>query len=154
MFIPEKQYRVIIKNTIIETIDIIVLNNKWQILLGCRNNEPMKWVYYIPWWRRYKNELINNSIMRKAKEELWINIKIEKLIFLWIYDDIYDNSMFEWLSSHYSSITYVYILNELEEKTINKDNQHSDLKFFDINDYTLHDMIKIRIKDIGNKSII
>jgi hypothetical protein len=55
-----------------------------------------------------------DGVKRKMSEELWIAIDIKKLIFLWIYDDIFDNSIFENISSHYSPITYVYHLDESE----------------------------------------
>lgn len=154
MFIDTDKYKIIIENTIVECVDLIILNWRWQILLWLRNNEPLKWVYYIPWWRRHKNEIIMSSIKRKAKEELWLDINENKILFLWIYDDIYPNSMFEWISSHYTSITYVYKIDDEIENNIRKDQQHSDLMFFDIWDPKLNDMIKLRIKDMQAKNII
>lgn len=154
MFIEKEKYKIIIENTIIETIDLIIINNEWKILLWLRNNEPLKWEYYIPWGRRYKNELINDSIRRKAYEELWIQIDPNQVVFLWIYDDIYPNSMFDNTSSHYSSITYMYKLTKSEENNLRKDTQHSDLKFFDVNDNTLNNLIKIRIKDMRDKGLL
>ncbi len=154
MFIENEIYKIIIENTIIEAIDLMIINQKWQLLLWLRNNEPLKWIYYITWWRRYKNEKIIDAIKRKAYEELWIKIDENKIIFIWIYDDIYDNSIFGNIPSHYSSITYIYKLDKDEEKKIRKDDQHEELKFFDINNPNIHKAIKIRIKDIKDKKII
>lgn len=148
MFIDEDTYRIILKNSIIPTCDIICLTNDKKILLCLRNNEPLKWIYYIPWWRRYKNERIIDSVKRKAHEELWLKIDESRLRFLWVYDDIYDNSAFEWLSTHCEAITFVYLINDEEVKSIKTDSQHSDFKYFDIDDIWLYKSIYERIDDI------
>ena len=148
MFINDKLYKEIVKNTIIQTIDIVFLNENNQILLGLRKNNPLKWFYYLPWGRRYKNEKILDSAKRKSKEELWISININKLIFLWVYDDIFDNSIYKNIGTHCSPITYVYKLNKIEKNNIKKDPQHSKFMFFELDDKTLHEMVKLRILDI------
>lgn len=154
MFIKDKLYREIIDKTIIQTIDIVFLNDKNEILLWLRNNNPLKWVYYLPGWRRLKSETILESAKRKAKEEIWINIDTDKLIFLWVYDDIYENSMYKWIWSHYSPIIYIYKLNDIEAKNIKTDLQHNDLKFFNINDKNLCYMLSEKISDIKKLNIL
>jgi hypothetical protein len=154
MYINNELYKEIIDKTIVQTIDIVFFNDKNEILLLYRNNSPLKWIYYIPWWRRLKNETILESAKRKSLEELWINIKEDKLKFLWIYDDILNDSIYENISTHCSPITYLYNLSKDEEKSINLDGQHSDFKFFSINDSNLHFMVKIRINDIIKLNII
>lgn len=87
------------------------------------------------------------------EEELWLQIDAEKLLFLWVYDDIFNDSMYEDVGIHCSPITFVYPLSIEEEPQIRGDNQHSDFKFFDQDDNSLHDMVKLRIKDIQNLSL-
>lgn len=154
MFIKDTLYKKIIKTTIIQTVDIVFLNTQNQILLWLRNNSPLKWQYYLPWWRRNKNELIIDSVKRKSKEEIWLDIDIKKLVFLWVYDDIYNDSMYENIWSHYSPIIYVYRLDNIEEKNIKTNSQHSNFKFFDLNDNSLHQILKERILDIKKINIL
>ena len=154
MYINDELYKNIIDKTIIQTLDIIYINSKNKILLGIRNNEPLKWVFYIPWWRRFKNETILESAKRKSKEELNIDIDINKLTFLWVYDDIFYNSIYENIWTHCSPITFIYKLSDVEEKNIKLDSQHNEFKFFDINDKNIHDMVKIRINDIKKLELI
>ncbi|HBA45392.1 TPA: hypothetical protein DEG21_01955 [Patescibacteria group bacterium] len=40
---------------------------------------------------RYKGETIEEGVRRKMKEELGIDIDVGKLIFLGVYDDIFEN---------------------------------------------------------------
>ncbi|MDD2870850.1 MAG: NUDIX domain-containing protein [Candidatus Gracilibacteria bacterium] len=154
MFIKDKLYREIIDKTIIQTIDIVFLNDKNEILLGLRNNNPLKGVYYLPGGRRLKSETILESAKRKAKEEIGINIDTDKLIFLGVYDDIYENSMYKGIGSHYSPIIYIYKLNDIEAKNIKTDLQHNDLKFFNINDKNLCYMLSEKISDIKKLNIL
>jgi len=154
MYLKPEIYKIILENSIVVTVDVIFVNGEGEILLGLRNNEPLKWVYYIPGGRRFKNETINNWVMRKMKEELWLDIDVEKLILLSVYDDIFDNSAFESIATHTTSITYIYHLSEYEEKNIwISDSQHNEIKFFDIGDPTLHEMVKIRVRDMRKRGL-
>lgn len=82
MFIEDDIYKTILQNIVVETVDILVINTSWQLLLWLRNNQPLQNVYYIPWWRREKNEKLIDAVIRKMREELWIDIDIKKLIFI------------------------------------------------------------------------
>ena len=104
MFIDEDSYKTIVRNSIIPTCDIICITKDKKILLCLRNNEPLKWIYYIPWWKRYKNEKMVDSAKRKSYEELWLEVDVNRLNFLGVYDDIYDNSAFEWISFHMTNL--------------------------------------------------
>lgn len=154
MLLNDEEYKQIVNTTVITTIDIIFLNSDNAILLWLRNNEPLKWVYYIPWWRRIKNEIIYESVIRKSKEELWIDIDINKLQFLWIYDDIYHNSKYDNIWMHCSPQTFIYRMSDEEVNNIKIDEQHSDYSFFDIESQSLHENIKIRIQDMKEKRFI
>lgn len=155
MYIEHNIYKTIMEYSIIDTVDVIILNKDNQILLWLRNNEPLQGIYYIPGGRRYKNESMIDSVKRKMREELWLDIDPERLIFLWVYDDIFENSMFEEIWSHYSPITYIYHLTEKEEENIGiTDTQHSSIQFFDPEDPSLHEMVKIRIWDMKHRNLL
>ncbi len=111
-------------------------------------------VYYIPGWRVNKWEKSFDAAKRKAFEELGITIDISRLQFVWVYDDIFDNSAFEDISTHCIPVTYLYLLNLREESELSLgDSQHSDLKFFPFDDPSLHDMVKMRIVDMNFNNI-
>ena len=155
MFLNPKIYKQVITNSIVSSVDVIFVNREGKILLGLRNNEPLRWVYYIPGGMRYKGETMIDWVKRKMKEELEIDIDEKKLIFLGVYDDIFEVWFFEGIKGHSCPITYVYHLSEDEEKNISiGDNQHNDLKFFNIHDPTLHEMVKIRVRDMKEKGIV
>ncbi|MCK9272204.1 NUDIX domain-containing protein [Candidatus Gracilibacteria bacterium] len=155
MHLPPEIYKQVITNSIVSSVDVIFVNGEGKILLGLRNNEPLKGVYYIPGGMRYKGETIEEGVRRKMKEELGIDIDVGKLIFLGVYDDIFENGYFEGVKAHSCPITYVYHLSDDEEKNIGiGDIRHNDIKFFDIDDPTLHEMVKIRVRDMREKGIV
>lgn len=150
MFIEKELYKTILQCIPIPTVDIIFLNSHNEILLGKRNNEPLLGIYYIPGGRINKWETTLVAAERKSKEELGIDIDITKLQFIGAtYNDIFDNSAFENISTHCIPITYIYKLWKQEESMLSLwDNQHSDLRFFSIDDPNIHELVQLRINDL------
>ncbi len=149
MFIEKSLYMDILRNMPIPTVDLLFLNFHKQILLGKRNNDPLMGVYYIPGGRVNKWERSFDTAKRKAKEELGIVIDLSRLQFLGVYDDIFENSAFERISTHCIPVTYVYQLSSDEELALSLwDAQHSDLQFFSLDDPNLHEMVQMRVKDL------
>ena len=149
MFIEKNLYMDILRSMPIPTVDILFVNTRQELLLGKRNNEPLMWVYYIPGGRVNKWEWSLDAAKRKAKEELSIDIDASKLQFVGVYDDIFENSAFDDISTHCIPVTYIYQLSIDEELWLSLgDSQHSDLKFFALDDWSLHEMVKMRIRDL------
>lgn len=148
MNIPTNIYRKIIEYIAVPTVDFIFLNQNKEILLWLRNNAPLKWVYYLPWWRIQKWETIIEAAKRKAKEEININIDQDRLKFIGVYDDIFKDSIFNDLSAHYLPCTFLYYISEDEQKEIQPDNQHDNIKFFSYNEINLHPFLKTRLQNI------
>jgi len=154
MFIEPDLYKMIMELSIIPTVDLICINTSNQLLLMKRNNKPLKDVYYFPWWRRNKLESLEDALVRKWKEELMIDIDLSRIHYLESYDDIFPDSIFDNVPLHCFTVSYVYFLQDDELAHIHLDSQHSDLKLFDLDDPSLHEMVKIRIRDILAKNII
>lgn len=149
MFIDKELYKKILDNIPIPTVDILFFNTSWWLLLAKRNNEPLKGIYYIPGWRVNKWEKSIDAAKRKAYEELGISIDASKLQFIGVYDDIFDRSAFDNISTHCIPVTYSYQLDIDEEWMISLwDTQHSDLRFFSLSDESLHHMVKLRVSDL------
>lgn len=128
MHIPLEIYKDLVYYLPIPTVDIIFLY-KNKILLGKRKSEPLKWEYHIPWGRIYKNELLKDAVVRKGLEETNIKIDREKLQFIGCYD-VFDNSIYDWISEHCITHIYLYNLEDADIKNIETDPQHDNLCFF------------------------
>lgn len=155
MFLDDEIYKKIMDYSIIPTVDVLFIKGNKEILLGLRENKPLKWVYYFPWWRIEKWETIKQAVKRKMEEELWYGVDVNRLIFLNIYDDFFEESIYEWVALQNITITYVYLLEDNEINSFKpNDSQHNEFRFFEINDNSLHDRVKLRIKDLLNLNIL
>jgi len=139
-FLDKEDFEFIIKNTPLISIDLCVTNNN-KLLIGKRLNEPAKYYYFVPGGRIYKNETINEAIIRICEQEIGIKkhmYKIEDLELLGIYEHFYTQNFFEkdHYNTHYIVMAYQINLNNID--SINKQNifsQHSDLKWISVENY-------------------
>ena len=154
MFLDDGIYREIMEYSIIPAVDVLFVKNNHEVLLGLRDNKPLKWIYYFPWGRIEKWETIMQAVKRKMNEEIGYEIDTERLVFLNIYDDIFGESIYENITLQNVTITYVYLLDDKTDNIKPNDSQYDEFKFFDINDKILHDRVKIRIKDLLDSNII
>lgn len=148
MFIPDKLYEQIIQHTVIATVDLVIMDSDKHILLCKRSNRPLKWQYYLPGGRINKNETMIQATHRKAKQELGLEIDTDRLIFVWVYDDIFSDSEFGDASTHCIPVTFTYQLEPEEQYLIQWDNQHSDMGFFSCDDDIIDSFLKKRLEDI------
>jgi colanic acid biosynthesis protein WcaH len=62
-------FRAVVKNAPLISIDLCIIYNG-QILLGYRNNEPLKATWFTPGGRILKNEAYFDCLRRVARSEL------------------------------------------------------------------------------------
>jgi len=79
MFIPEDDYLKIIEVIPIPCVDLLIVHQRRCLLLR-RNNEPGKGHYWFPGGRIFKMEKLSDAAIRKAKEEINLKCKFEKII--------------------------------------------------------------------------
>lgn len=145
-------YKKISENLPICTVDIIFFNkNKDKTLLFYRNNNPLKNTYFSCGGRLFKNEKFEDCAQRKAKEELGIEIKKNKLLFGSVINEIFNNSIYENINYHSVNIYYGYIITDDIENSINFDKQHKHYKWHKANDRNIHPLLKEKIKTLLKK---
>lgn len=135
--IPLDKYKFILNNMPVPCVDVVIFNEKKEILLLKRDNEPAKGVWWVPGGRILKNETIADAAIRKVREELGVNSKFIHL--LGCSDTIFDVGPFEDVTTH---TVNVYGIVELESFDFKLDDLHEDLKFSsNIDDFT-HEYLK------------
>jgi 8-oxo-dGTP pyrophosphatase MutT (NUDIX family) len=150
-WIPNEIYGEFMKNLPIFCVDIIIFDeSKTKILLGKRNNEPLKNEYFSIGGRLQKGEEIKSCAARKAKEELGIDISTEHLLSGGVINEIHPNSSFgKDIEYHAVTVFYGYCIQPNAEVCL--DSQHSEFKWFDISDSSIHPNVKYRINSIIEK---
>lgn len=61
------------------TIDAIILNEKGEVLLIKRKNEPFKGFWALPGGFVEYGEMVENAVLREVKEETGLDVEIIKL---------------------------------------------------------------------------
>jgi colanic acid biosynthesis protein WcaH len=122
----------IIEYTPLVSIDLIVSDEQGRILLGFRRNRPAQNTYFVPGGRIRKNERIQDALDRISRTELGIALGKGRLLgaFNHFYDDNYIN--LPGLSTHYVVLAYAFKING-NAKIVN-DDQHSELKWWNVED--------------------
>lgn len=115
MWLPDQVFKTVIQSTPLISIDLVVRNEKNEVLLGKRLNAPAKGFWFVPGGRIQKNETLDNAFKRLINEELGLNLDIKRLEtkFLGIYEHFYDENVFdELISTHYIVLGYELKINE------------------------------------------
>ncbi len=89
--IPDNLYKKILRNMPICCVDIVIQDEK-GILLVYRKNEPVKNTWWLPGGRIYKDEKIEDAVLRKAFEETGLKVQIKNKI--GVYETIFDDNPF------------------------------------------------------------
>ena len=131
--LSKKLFSLVVDNTPLVSIDIC-LTYDFQILLGKRENEPLKGKWFTPGGRIFKNEAWTECIKRVSKNELGIDIEsLNAPILMGIWDHFYSNSYLDdSISTHYINLPHHIHLDRKPDLIFDK--QHREMNWFDLNE--------------------
>ena len=118
----------IVDATPLVSIDLILRNERGEVLLGQRVNRPAQGLWFVPGGRIHKNERVAEALQRISKRELGVTISEAKL--LGVFDHIYPDNFLgaTGVNTHY------VVLGMAAELAGNlrfaADAQHSELKWW------------------------
>ena len=124
-------FKSVIENTPLVSIDLCLVCDD-QLLLGKRNNDPLKGEWFTPGGRIYKNETWQSALLRIIDVELGLrDIAVEDFALMGMWDHFYNNSALDQnTSTHYVNLPHYAAFKSRPQITL--DNQHSDFKWFDL----------------------
>jgi len=124
-------FRTVIENTPLVSIDICLVHDN-KMLLGKRNNEPLRGKWFTPGGRILKNESWQDCLRRVAQSELGLNVTdTREFTLMGIWDHFYPNSAVEKdVSTHYVNLPHYCYLKE--QPNLLTDEQHDNLAWFDL----------------------
>ncbi|MCJ7765356.1 MAG: GDP-mannose mannosyl hydrolase [Thiovulaceae bacterium] len=134
--------RNVITNTPLISVDLIV-KDRGKILLGKRVNKPAQGYWFTLGGMVLKNETISSAISRIAKTELGIELT-SALKFIGVFEHLYDDGIFDHVSTHYVNIGYEVELSGLE--ALPKE-QHDDYRWFGLEELLQSDEVHGYAKD-------
>lgn len=126
-------FKAVVENTPLVLIDLCIVCDG-HLLLGLRNNEPLKDFWFTPGGRILKNEAWARSLKRIAQSELGLEVEgLEHFRLMGVWDHFYKNSAFdENISTHYVNLPHYICLEG--RPGLKLDEQHSEMAWFDLED--------------------
>ena len=132
MFLELNNFENIVKYSPITAIDLCILNENNELLLGKRINPPAKNFLFVPGGRIRKGEKISIAIRRILKDEINFQINdenLEKVNFLGIFEHFYDDNFYgnKLFKSHYVVLAYsinIKLLTKTKTKIINDQHEY------------------------------
>ena len=125
----DKHFLQIINSTPLVSIDLIVQNEKREVLLGKRVNRPAQGYWFVPGGIIRKNEKIESAIRRISLAELGIDISLRDAQLQGLFDHIYDDNYFgeDGVNTHYVVLAFACTVESDIE--IVPDRQHSEMRW-------------------------
>ena len=124
-------FKTVIENTPLVSIDLCLVCDD-QLLLGKRNNDPLKGEWFTPGGRIHKNEIWQDALLRIAEAELGLScIAVEGFALMGVWDHFYNNSALDQnTSTHYVNLPHYAEFKSKPEITL--DHQHGEFEWFDL----------------------
>ncbi len=118
----------IVEATPLVSIDLILRNERGEVLLGRRNNKPAQGLWFVPGGRIRKNERVAEALRRISRRELGVEIPQAKL--LGVFDHLYPDNF---LGAPDVSTHYVVLGMEAAwpvGANVQADDQHDEFKWW------------------------
>ncbi len=135
-WIPEDLYRKILNVVPVPCIDLIIRADN-RFLLGKRLNEPAKGQWFVPGGRVYKGERLQDAAIRKAKEEVGLEISPKQIGMLSTGETIFENP-----DRHTVNVVFTVDLSGSVEIMDFDNKQHSEFRWFSEIDESWHPYTK------------
>ncbi|MFB6122575.1 MAG: GDP-mannose mannosyl hydrolase [Haloferacaceae archaeon] len=163
-WIPADEWRTIVANAPIVSVDLVVRvgddaadderhradaesdeRADHGVLLGERRNPPAKGEWFVPGGRVRKNERLDEAVHRVAREELGVDVAIERR--LGAYEHLYDASELDGVDSkHYLANGFVV---RPASASFAPDDQHAELRRFSPPFPDVHPYVEAYLADAG-----
>jgi colanic acid biosynthesis protein WcaH len=140
--LDDQTFKTVINSTPLISIDLLVKKDN-KILLGKRINKPAQGYLFSIGGRVYKNETINSAMMRIAKDELNIELKLTPS-FIGVFEHFYDDSIYQDISTHYVNLAYEI---EIEEIFNLPTEQHNEYQWLTIDELLKSKQVHKYVKD-------
>jgi colanic acid biosynthesis protein WcaH len=125
MWLPDQVFKTVIQSTPLISIDLVVRNEKNEVLLGKRLNAPAKDYWFVPGGRIQKDETLDDAFTRLIKEELGTEVVVKRseANFFGVYEHFYEENVFDHTATtHYIVLSYEITTysNELDKISFNQ----------------------------------
>lgn len=153
--LTSEDFKHLVKLAPLFSMDLVVLNEQKQILVGKRKNAPAKGYWFVPGGRVFKGESLVEAFSRITRIELGFEFDYLFATQLGLYDHFYSDSVFgSDISTHY--INAPYLIQLTEETVLDLPiAQHQEYRWISIDelnqDETVHEYSKVFVDCIHSQ---
>ena len=141
MLLNPDDFHSVVRLAPLVSIDLIIRNARGEVLLGLRNNEPAKGLFFVPGGIIRKQERLHEAFARILKRETNYDAPLEDARLLGVYEHFYDANSFgdENFGTHY--VVLAHELKLAEASALKSDAQHSEMRWWDERDLLASDQV-------------
>jgi colanic acid biosynthesis protein WcaH len=142
----------IVELTPLVSIDLIVFNDKDEVLLGYRKNRPARDSWFVPGGKILKDEHIHQAFRRISQTELGLELAPALANFKGVYEHLYRDNFAgaEGISTHYIVLAHEFFLPA--GTRIKGDEQHAELRWWQVADLLAEPAVHENTKAYFRKS--
>ncbi|TQV77035.1 GDP-mannose mannosyl hydrolase [Aliikangiella marina] len=135
-----EDFKATVRNTPLVSLDLIIKNNKGEVLVGKRINSPAKNYWFVPGGRIFKNESIEKALSRIMNEEVGMLFSKKECKSLGVYEHFYQDSFYsKEVSTHYIVLAFEIKMDKEIAELPKK--QHSEYRLIDINELLTNEQV-------------
>ena len=141
MLLNRSDFHSVVRLAPLVSIDLIIRNARGEVLLGLRNNEPAKGLFFVPGGIIRKQERLHEAFARILKRETNYDAPLEDARLLGVYEHFYDANSFgdENFGTHY--VVLAHELKLADASALKSDAQHSEMRWWDERDLLASDQV-------------
>jgi colanic acid biosynthesis protein WcaH len=132
------QFRCVVRDTVLVSLDLLVINDRAEVLVGERRNPPAQGYLFVPGGRILKGEDLASALNRISKSEIGVELNKQDAALYGIYDHVYPDNAFgeAGLNTHYVVIACLFRVGAFVPR--GHDNQHEEMRMLRIEELLDH----------------
>lgn len=152
---PAEDYLNVIRHTQLISLDLIVSNERNEVLLGYRRNNPARNYWFTFGARVFKEEKFEEACRRVSRNEIGTSIELKDCLKNGVYIHTYNNNFQnDDFGTTYFVFAYKYKC-ERNDIVIRGDDQHSDFRWFSFEELMaredVHPFVKNYFREADNR---
>lgn len=143
--LDNQTFEIVINSTPLISIDFLVKKNN-EYLLGKRINRPAKGFLFTIGGRIRKNETVQGSMSRIAREELNLDLKLTPR-FVGIFEHFFEDSIYQATNTHYVNLAYEF---EIQDALNLPTEQHNEYQWLTTEELLMSSQVHKYVKNYFN----
>ena len=94
MKLPLDRFRQVVRDSVLVALDLLIVNNKEEVLVGRRKNPPAKDWLFVPGGRVYKDERLAEALQRISIGETGVDLSRVEGRLYGLYEHLYPDNCF------------------------------------------------------------